>query len=295
MNAWLQLFRLPNLPTAPGDALAGAAVAMALAGGGDVRRALVAGAAALFFYLYGLADNDLVGAEEDARTTPGRPIPSGAVSLRAAKAARAVCLFCALLLGALFGLPPAWWLVAAALTGLIGLYNRAKGVWAMGLCRGLSVLGGAAAAGGGVCAARPALALGSLALGWTLYVAAVTRLSEGEERAREGLGRGRFLLGLAAWAPLAAGAFFPAPRLLLLPFIGCLWTFVTWCMAVAPLGGPHAPAARRAAVGRTVGALLYLQIGFLLVQPTRAFLVAALLLWLAARLIRRHAPSICGS
>ena len=295
MNAWFQFFRLPNLPTAPGDALAGAAVALLVTGGGDVRRACAAGAAAFSLYLFGLADNDLVGAAEDARVTPDRPIPRGAISPRAAKAARATCLSLALGAGALFGLPPAWWLVAAAIAAAIGLYNRAKGVWLMGLCRGLSVLGGAAAAWTGAFAWRPAFALGALAFGWTLYVAAVTRLSEGEERACAGLGRRRFAWGLAAWAPLAAGAFVPDPRALVVPFIGCLWTFATWCAAVAPLGAAHGPDARRAAVGRAVGALLYLQVGFMLVQPSRAFWTAALLLWLAARLIRRHAPSIRGS
>ena len=37
-----------------------------------------------------------------------------------------------------------------------------------------------------------------------LYIAAVTKLSEGEESASEGLGNRRYLLGLAAFAPLAA-------------------------------------------------------------------------------------------
>ena len=295
MNAWLQFFRLPNLPTAPGDALAGAAFALLVAGGGDARRALAAGAAAFFLYLYGLADNDVAGAAEDARETPDRPIPRGAISLRAAKVARAACLLLALGLGAGFGLPGAWWLAAAALTAAIGLYNRVKGVWLMGACRGLSVLGGAAAAWTGGLAPRPVLALGVLALGWTAYVAAVTRLSEGEERASGGLGRRRFAWGLAAWAPLAAGAFVPDPRALVVPFLGCLWTFATWCAAVAPLGAAHGPAARRAAVGRTIGALLYLQIGFMLAVPRRELLVAAVVLWLAARMIRRFAPTVRGS
>ena len=39
---WFRFFRLPNLPTAPGDALAGAAVGLMWAAGGDVRRALAA-------------------------------------------------------------------------------------------------------------------------------------------------------------------------------------------------------------------------------------------------------------
>ena len=83
---------------------------------------------------------------------------------------------------------------------------------------------------------RAGLVLGGMALGWTLYVAAVTKLSEGEERMSAGLGRGRFLLGLLAWVPLVACAGFPDPRAALLPLIGCLWAFVAWCVAV--LGSP---------------------------------------------------------
>lgn len=294
---WLQFFRLPNLPTAPGDALAGAAVGLMLLEGGDARRALAAGGAAFFFYLYGLADNDVVGATTDARSAPDRPIPRGEISLRAARIARSACLLGALLLGALFNLPPAWWLGAVALTGTIGLYNRVKGLWLMGLCRGLSVLCGAAAVGTWTdgLSLRTGLVPGGMALGWTLYIAAVTKLSEGEEKGSAGLGWGRFLLGISAWVPLAACAGFPDPRMALLPLIGCLWTFVAWCAAVMPLGVAHGPDQRRAAVGRTVGALLYLQIGFMLVAPRREFLVAAVVLWLAARLIRRFAPTVRGS
>ena len=65
--------------------------------------------------------------------------------------------------------------------------------------------------------------------------------------------------------------------------------------AVAPLGAAHGSDPRRAAVGRTVGALLYLQVGFMLVAPRRELLVAAVVLWLAARMIRRFAPAIRGS
>lgn len=309
MRAWLQFFRLPNLPTAPGDALAGASVVLLVQGGSPLQ-AFAAGAAALFLYMYGLADNDLVGAADDARNAPGRPIPSGAISLRAAKFARSLCLFLALLAGGAFRLPPGWWLCAALLTATVCLYNRRKGLWAMGLCRGLSLLCGAVA----VLPADPAswklpgvaATVLPMALGWTLYIAAVTKLSEGEEAPSGGLGGGRYALGLPALVPLLAllPYAFPAPALpfpergvaqLVLPALGCLWAFAAWCGAVAPLGAPHGPAERRPAVGRTIGALLYLQLGFILLAPGRAFLVAAAVLWFSARLLRRLAPSISGS
>jgi hypothetical protein len=92
---WLLFFRLPNLPTAPGDALAGAAFLAAAFPEmfhDCAPRALAAAAAAQGLYLFGLADNDVAGAPDDARRAPHRPIPSGAISMRAARIARAVCL-----------------------------------------------------------------------------------------------------------------------------------------------------------------------------------------------------------
>jgi len=308
MKAWLQFFRLPNLPTAPGDALAGAAVVLLLRDG-SLSAALAAGGATLFLYMYGLADNDVVGAAADAVNAPERPIPRGEISLRSAKFARSACLFLALLLGAAAHLPPGWWLGAALLTAAICVYNRVKSLWLMGLCRGLSVLCGTLA----VLPARvtfrgyPAelLMAAALALGWTLYIAAVTRISEGEESASEGLSPRRYLLGLAAFVPLLAAGpyfFFAYPSgdsrglvPLLFPVLGCLWAYARWCAAVAPLGVPHGPETRRPAVGRAIGALLYLQLGFLLLAPHRAFVAVAAALWFSARLIRRYAPRISGS
>ncbi len=326
IGPWLRLFRLPNLPTAPGDALAGAALLLGAfpeTFSDGLVPALTAGGAVFFLYLFGLADNDVVGAKDDAVNAPERPIPSGALSLTAVKAARAVCLVLAFVLGLSVGhLPRFWTLMALMLVVCIFAYNRNKNPLLMGCCRGLSLL-----AGGGALVpdelttrvpivmqpGQPGLTLlvaeGALvlaAVGWALYVAAVTKLSEGEERASEGLGNRRYLLGLAAFSPLAAlvpivvyRLMLPEPRispiLILLPIFGCLWTFTAWCAAVAPLWQAHGPELRRAAVGRTVGALLNLQLGFMLVAPDRAFLLLALALWFAARVIRRLAPGIGGS
>ncbi|MBR1589173.1 MAG: hypothetical protein IJ658_12705, partial [Kiritimatiellae bacterium] len=77
IRPWLQFFRLPNLPTAPGDALAGAAVLMCFSAGGFAQAA-AAGAAALGFYMFGLADNDIVGVSADARDGVGARDRAGA-------------------------------------------------------------------------------------------------------------------------------------------------------------------------------------------------------------------------
>jgi len=297
-GAWLGLFRVPNLPTAPGDALAGAAMAAAVAGYSTRPSvAIAAGVAALFFYMYGLADNDIVGLAADRADSPERPLPSGEISLGAAKAARAVCWGFALLTGALAGLPPAWWLVAGLLLLAVLSYNRLKGSLLMGLCRALSLLSGAAAVMPRTVSWRewPIAPLAFLSLGWTAYIAAVTKLSEGEDKPSEGLGNRRYMLGLSAFVALPACFFLPDPRLAILPAAGCLFAFWAWCAAVSPLWRAHEPAERRSAVGRAIGALLYLQVGFMLCRPETVFLGAACAVWIAARVVRRLVPNISGS
>ena len=291
LKPWLQFFRLPNLPTAPGDALAGAAFFLP-PGGDGFFRAVAAGAAALALYMFGLADNDIVGKDFDG---PERPIARGDISVRAANAARALCLAVAGIVGACAGMPPAWWGACAALVALVAAYNRTKLAWLMGACRGASVATGVlAVCPPGGCGPE-AWTLAPLVAGWTLYIAAVTKLSEGEERDSEGLGRRRYVWGLGAFVPLAACLFLDDPRAAVLPAVGSLFAYLAWCMAVAPLGQPHAAEDRRRAVGRAIGGLLYLQVGFMLVVPRQDILALAILLWLAARLARRLAPDISGS
>lgn len=294
LKPWLQLFRLPNLPTAPGDALAGAAFFMS-GGRGDFSCAVAAGAAALALYMFGLADNDIVGKDSDG---PERPIARGDISVRAAKAARALCLAVAGIVGACAGLPPAWWYAAAVLAALVFVYNRTKNAWLMGACRGMSVAAGAYAIGmpeGVVPSMFSVFMLVLLVAGWTLYIAAVTKLSEGEESDSEGLGRWRYAWGLGAFVPLAACLFLDDPRAAVLPAVGSVFAYLAWCVAVGPLGLPHGAPERRRAVGRAIGALLYLQIGYMLVSPVKEFLVLAVVLWIAARIVRRMAPDISGS
>ena len=291
LRPWLQFFRLPNLPTAPGDALAGAAFFLSADGDGFAQ-AVAAGVAALALYMFGLADNDIVGVNVDALD---RPLARGDISLRAAQVARALCLVGAGAVGACALLPPAWWAATLALVGSVFAYNRTKVKWLMGLCRGLSVACGAFAVWLPAWGGNGKFVIALLAIGWMLYIVAVTKLSEGEERDSTGLGGGRYLWGASAFVPLGACAFMPDPRVVLLPAIGSFFAFLTWCAAVAPLGVAHVSADRRRAVGQAIGALLYLQIGYMLVVPCREFLVLAVVLWGAARLVRRLAPEISGS
>ena len=319
-SPWLRFFRVPNLPTAPGDALAGAAFMMPT-GDAQLPQAFAAAVGVLFMYMYGLADNDLAGACTDAVNAPERPIPRGEISPRAAIAAMFACLLAACQLpNVIVGIaqpgarmPFAWSVTTALLVCCIYAYNRLKRAWLMGTCRGLSVMCGGAAVW--VPEFHPyahellpeslslLLSLVVLAMGWAAYIESVTKLSEGEERPSEGLGNRRYLLGLSAFMPLLAfvpaacmsGVAFTSALMFVLPVTGACCAFAAWCAAVAPLWLPHGPAERRRAVGQTIGALLYLQIGFMLIVPRLSFLVAACGLWAASRLIRRLVPHVSGS
>ncbi len=176
LQSWLTLFRAVNLPTVPGDVLVGAAVAVAFGlCPGTVPALTLVGAclASCFIYLFGLVDNDLVGATTDV----GRPIPNGEISLTAARIARGVCVALVALVGSLTHLPIVWWVVAWTLLVLCAVYNRTKNFALMGLCRGLNVAAGLAAVGVAT-VGWPALLAPAL---WTVYIAGVTKYSEGEE------------------------------------------------------------------------------------------------------------------
>jgi len=188
MSAWSRFFRIVNLPTVPGDVLVGAA-AVVWGACGCATTAVRVGAvsiaaaclAAVFLYMFGLADNDIVGAKEDG---PERPIPSGEISLRAARLARGVCLFAAMVVGALANLTPAWWVAAFLLAVAVVVYNRTKWCPLMGLCRGLNVVCGGVALMVGAWRGVPGegrMSLICAAAVWTLYIAIVTKFSEGED------------------------------------------------------------------------------------------------------------------
>ncbi len=148
IRAFLQLIRLPNFLTVPGDILVGGLIA---AGGVFSLRQMGAGiAASLCFYGFGVALNDVTDSEIDRRERPERPIPSGAIS-RGAALSVAVGFFA---LGFLFiRFTPGYFALPAAviLCALIAAYNcglkrvPVAGVLTMGACRGANILLGTAA------------------------------------------------------------------------------------------------------------------------------------------------------
>ena len=185
-RTWLQLLRAPNLFTVPGDPLAG--FLLTTAGRVDLRLVCAIGAS-LLFYGHGLLLNDLADLDEDRRDRPGRPLPSGAAS------PRTVLLVAILLAGlalALCSLVSFRTLVTGALLlTAIFVYN----LWAkkipilgpiiMGICRGLSVLLGAAAGMWEYVLPTGLIHIPSGlyylavfgAIGVTLYIAAITHLA----------------------------------------------------------------------------------------------------------------------
>ena len=180
VHPWLRLFRVVNLPTVPGDVLVGAAI-MSCYSQRAISMGLVASAAvaSVFLYMFGLVDNDIVGAKSDK----GRPIPDGDISIGAARLARGLCLFAVLVVASMGNLPRFWWPTALALALSIVVYNRTKWSFLMGLCRALNVVCGVASVEIVATQGDERLVL-PIAAGagiWLLYIWAVTKYSEGEE------------------------------------------------------------------------------------------------------------------
>jgi len=145
-RALLQLFRPPNLFTVPGDPLCGYLIA---SGGRLSWHVIPAIGISVALYCAGLIVNDLADFSEDLRDRPMRPLPSGGVAVKAANTIAIVLISIAVILANLVNATVA--VIAVILVNEILFYNVfAKknafvGPIAMGLCRGSSVLIGAAA------------------------------------------------------------------------------------------------------------------------------------------------------
>jgi 4-hydroxybenzoate polyprenyltransferase len=176
----MDLVRVPNLFTVPGDPLAGALLAMADRGWNEPLPWAAAGAS-LCLYAAGLIDNDLADLDEDRRDRPGRPLPSGAVSAPHASAIRLVLLIAGLGLAAACNAQS--FLVACVIAAAVLAYNRVLkripvlGPLAMGACRGLSVLLGAVAVAP---LAVEASWTGSGVAALAIYIAAVSQMARDE-------------------------------------------------------------------------------------------------------------------
>jgi hypothetical protein len=206
VRAWAELVRIPNLLTVPGDPLAG--FFLAGAWGMSPGPAMAAVVSALLLYMAGMVLNDCADIEEDRRTRPERPLPSGRIAPRTALVAGwilllagAACAFGAGLAAGCLGLALA---VAILSYDWVTKTHPWLGPLNMGLCRALSLLMGAAAGWGTLF--LPLLCLvAAVALG--AYILAVTRLARRETEAGS--------LGAGRWVPLGV-------QIVLLPVLGML-------------------------------------------------------------------------
>ena len=203
LKSWLKLFRVVNLPTVPGDVLVGVAASSFAVD--SYAPALVAWAAGLsvLIYMFGLVDNDIVG----AKTDKGRPIADGEISLKTAWTVWFVLFIAVPLIAVLVGMPRELGMPVFLLVLTILIYNRTKSVIAMGCCRGLNVgCGFAVAVGGAESAWLDWRLLVPFAVAgiFTLYIAAVTKYSEGEEQDPARKARVGMLIGAHIYLQLIA-------------------------------------------------------------------------------------------
>lgn len=146
MLPYLQLLRLPTVFTAMADIFLGYLLLNGNLSPASDFGLLLATSACL--YLAGMVFNDVFDRNVDAEERPGRPIPSGRVSLRAAMGLGVGLIAVGNLAAAGVGIPSL--LVAGLLTLCVlaydgGLKKTPLGPVAMGACRFLNVMLGASA------------------------------------------------------------------------------------------------------------------------------------------------------
>jgi 4-hydroxybenzoate polyprenyltransferase len=292
--AYLQLIRLPNVPTAAADSLAGWLLVTGSVA--EPSRWLPLVAASVALYAAGTALNDVFDFAIDSAERPNRPLPSRQVSLRSAAWWGGASLVAGPAL-ALTSSSPVSGLVAAILAACILGYDAGlKHTWAgplmMGACRGLNLLLGM----------TPMPALGGpiawfAAIIYGLYVVGITLVSRSETHG--GLG-GHLLTGLTvqnvAILGLAGIALqhqrFPHPATdrPLIPLEGLLvLALVAMAVNLAAGRAIRQPTPRRiqATVKTSILTLVWLNVGLVAAVrgPVSAALVAGL--WVPAYILGR--------
>ncbi|MBK9383885.1 MAG: UbiA family prenyltransferase [Planctomycetes bacterium] len=285
--AWAKLLRVSNAPTIPVDLLAGYAAARAL-GATELLEPVSFGgtlAACLGIYLGALVLNDRLDLAHDAATRPQRPLPSGAVSARAATLAY-LALFALAVLGALFAPPRVripLALLALVATGYDLYLKRSPllGPAALGLCRALDLGIGMLLAGAPE-SVLPAAAILLCYAGYVVSLSGLARMEDGEPR----------LVSIRA-ALLGAGACFAAGPLSLGLELAAL-PALPIALWIATRGFAGASEWPRERVGRTVGRLLGLLALFgacvAFAGDAVAIALVALLLFGLARALARCIP-----
>jgi 4-hydroxybenzoate polyprenyltransferase len=270
LRSYLQLVRFPAVFTAMADIFLGFLLTRSVLQPAEGFVSLLVASSCL--YLSGMVFNDVFDRQVDGVERPGRPIPSGRVSLKAAVILGSLLVL--LGLGAAFFAGKQSLLIAVALTGFIFLYNgllkrTPLGPMAMGCCRLFNVLLGASLAGhfavrfawGDVrlppVFAQPQLPV-AVALG--VYVAGVTWFARQEVQVssrRQLIGATTVInLGLAGLAVLITGICEPFVRwnppggtvrdgvLMALAMIALIMNRRLWAAIFDPVPGKVQPAVK---------------------------------------------------
>ena len=284
--AWLQIIRLPNLLTVPGDPLAG----YLLAAGIHVqmsRSLLLLMLSSLLLYMGGLVINDLVDIARDRVERPSRPLPSRRIKVGPANGVAAFLMLAGVIVAGFVGFRSLT--VAVVLAACVFAYNlwlKDRIIWgpvSMGLCRALSLVLGATPVG---YSTRPLMAA---TLSLTAYVAAVTYVARREaEQGPSGVARWfpavvvlGAMCGMVHTTSVAGAAY---ARMALALF---------FAFSVAAFAAFRAPTRRSLpqAIGLMISALLGLQAAFCIGSNAGAVGLMAglvlLLLWPVNRLLSR--------
>jgi 4-hydroxybenzoate polyprenyltransferase len=299
LRAWLQLIRVPNLFTVPGDPIAGFMLASCAGTTITLSHLLPCVCTSLFLYAGGLISNDLFDIKCDREERPDRPLPSGRIKAKHAIVAAVVLNALGIYSASFVNMTT--FVTALVLAILVLIYNSATknipllGIITMGLCRGVSFMLGVAAAGESLLFI-PAL---PVFIGITLYIAAVTAVAAHETKKQ------RISVRRLPWAILAAmfGALYyslshagiaPNPTALLIS-VACAGAVICWTwMTGTSLKGEPEPEVTAKAIGKFIRALLLIQASIAALCPYPGILLAIALLAtfpIASALARRFYSS----
>lgn len=241
VRAHLQLARA-SLATSPlADVLAGGATALAVGRALDVHALVAAVIAGTGCFVFGMTLNDVVDRAKDAVHSPHRPLPSGRVTLTAARVQLGIAAVVASCAAAA---------ISAAALGCVGLmllgivaystlpgHGGACGVLLLGAIRGLDLALGAIALGAGI---APATVIA--VVGYATFIAAIAafaRMEDGEvafERSRVVRATaGIAFASLATPAALELAGAVPHRRWILLGLIVALAGLARWWHVAGPL------------------------------------------------------------
>lgn len=288
-QSWIMLLRPANVLTAIADVAAG----WAISGAAHWSTLILLAAASACLYAGGIALNDVCDAERDIQERPERPIPSGAITRRAATIVSTALLALGVAFAAWAGAhaAPREWLPAPALiafslaTAIIlydtGLSRTMIGPIIMGACRGLNLTLGITAASAATAFWWP------VALLHMTYIAGVTSMAKREADASPGRAGATIALlataaTVAAWM-LAARIESEAALLRMTPFLllfAAITMPTTWKARRTPT-----PELIQRAVKNSVLGLLALDAAIASGFTSTGYGLAILALWPAARIL----------